>query len=97
MNQYLLLPLLLAIGFVLGLVYFAGLMKTLDNLTVLKKWQLLMVISFILRVTLLVGAFYLLARNDWQRLVALVLGFMAARIYMVRHVNRKLQTGKGQE
>lgn len=83
MNHYLLLLLMVVAGFSLGMVYFAGLMKTMNWITSRKNWRIMMLLSFLLRAGLLVGAFFLLAGTDWQRIIALVLGFMIARLITV--------------
>ena len=90
MNHYFLLLLMVATGFALGMVYFAGLMKTMNWIASRKNWQVMMLFSFFLRAGLLVGAFFLLAGNDWQKIAALVLGFMGARLVMVCRVKKTI-------
>jgi F1F0 ATPase subunit 2 len=83
MNHNLLLLLMVAAGFVLGMVYFAGLMKTMHWIMSRKNWRGMMLLSFLFRAGLLVVAFFFLAGTDWQRITALVVGFMISRLITV--------------
>ena len=78
---------MVVVGFGIGVLYFVGLFKTLDLVVIGKKnLKLWMFVSFLIRSTLLIGVFFLLSKSDWRRVAALVVGFMVARLMMVRRV-----------
>jgi len=75
-------------GFILGLAYFKGLWATLNRLPEATGFGGRILASFMIRLGLLVLAFYLLMANDWKRLVALTIGFWIARLVMIRRYGR---------
>ena len=83
-----LLPLLglVLVGFATGIFYFQGLWWTLKGLPTKGGWTSRVLGSFVLRATVVVAVFYLLMANDWQRVLALTLGFLVARYMMVRRI-----------
>lgn len=90
MHLFFILLLMTASGFGLGVIYFAILMKTMNTFMTRKHWKSVMVASFAVRAFLLLGCFILLSDWDWQRMVALVFGFMIARLIMVHRVKNSL-------
>lgn len=78
------------LGFFLGICYFRGLWSTVCTLAREKSSAGRMAASFLIRISLLMIAFYLLMAHDWQRLIALTIGFWLARLLMIRRYG---QTG----
>ncbi|MFZ5764512.1 MAG: ATP synthase subunit I [Thermodesulfobacteriota bacterium] len=72
------------LGFFLGICYFRGLWSTVRTLAGEKRFAGRMAASFLIRIFLLMVAFYLLMGHDWQRLIALTIGFWLARLLMIR-------------
>lgn len=77
---------LAGVGFSLGFLYFQGLWWTLKGLTPRKRWMTRFLVSFILRSALVVTVFYLLMENDWRRISVLTMGFLAARVFLIRRI-----------
>jgi F1F0 ATPase subunit 2 len=71
-------------GFVLGLLYFWTLWLTAQRLPTSKQTAMLMFGSYFGRTFVLLGSFYLLMDGSWLRLILMLLGFIAARMIMVR-------------
>jgi F1F0 ATPase subunit 2 len=71
-------------GFVLGLLYFWTLWLTAQRLPTSKQPAMLMFGSYFGRTFVLLGSFYLLMDGSWLRLILMLLGFIAARMIMVR-------------
>ncbi|MEW4528156.1 MAG: ATP synthase subunit I [Maioricimonas sp. JB045] len=74
----------LAGGFALGLVFFGGLWWTVGRLAASRHPALLVAGSFLVRMAIAVGGLYLLMGSDWQRAVAGLAGFLAARWVILR-------------
>lgn len=89
MTEAMMLVLLLLSGSLLGVLYFGGLWLTVRRLARTKQPWVLYFGSLALRLTLLLGCFF--AVLVWQKLVgvaAVIVGFMLARLVMVRVLNR---------
>ncbi|MDP8306432.1 MAG: ATP synthase subunit I [Candidatus Chlorobium antarcticum] len=68
-------------GVLLGILFYGGLWYTIQKgLTARRPW-IWFTLSFLLRNTLALGGFYLLAVNDWQRFIAALVGFTAAKVF----------------
>lgn len=84
MNKFIvLIPALLA-GIVLGSIFFGGLWWTVRNAISSKHVALLFFGSMLLRTALVVLGFYFILGDDWQKLIAGLLGFVIARIVITR-------------
>jgi F1F0 ATPase subunit 2 len=97
MNE-LLLPvfaLLLALmeGALLGVFFFAGLWWTVRKLESSKQVALLFLGSMLLRSSVVILGFYYIPGDNWQRLVAGLLGFIIARIMVTRLTRIADQSG----
>ena len=88
MNEFLLLlfALLLALleGALLGVFFFAGLWWTVRKIESTKQVALLFLGSMLLRTSVVILGFYFILGDNWQRLVAGLLGFIIARIIVTR-------------
>jgi F1F0 ATPase subunit 2 len=76
-------------GFVLGILFFGGLWLTVQKSVASKKPWLWFLTSMVLRTSLTLGGFYLLANGNWQRLLLSLGGFLAARVFIFRVTERK--------
>ena len=71
------LPLLA--GSMLGTIFFGGLWWTV-RLGLVSPWPAVWFLSsFVLRTAISLAGFYLVGHSDWHRLLACLLGFVAAR------------------
>ena len=80
MGEVLSLGLAAALGVLLGAFFVGGLWWTVRFRLGREQPALWFVGSLALRLALTLAGFYLVGRNDWQRLVACLLGFIAARL-----------------
>ncbi len=73
------------LGAVLSGLYFGALWMTLRRLTHHRHPAVLLMLSLLLRLTLLLIGFYLiLDRGHWDRLLAALIGFILVRILLTR-------------
>ena len=83
----------LAAGALLGWFYLRGLRSTVDRLPSSRRPGTLVLLSFTVRAAAALAVFVLIARlAQGHGLVAALLGFLAARIVMVRRARREAQT-----
>ncbi len=80
MNDALRLVLALVTGGLLGGMFFGGLWWTVHKLASSKKPALWILASMLLRTSLTLAGFYLVARGHWERLLVCLIGFVAARL-----------------
>lgn len=73
-------------GAALGIMYFCGLLWTIQRSLVSSQPGLWFFASFLLRTSLAVGGFYLLSHYGWQALAASLTGFVVTRILMTRYL-----------
>jgi len=72
------------VGAAIGAIYFAGLWETVRKLSETNKPFRRVVLSFALRMILLISGFYLVMQGEWERLVAAMIGLILAREFLVR-------------
>jgi F1F0 ATPase subunit 2 len=89
MNSTLVLVLALLSGTLLGVIFFGGLWWTVRRGLLSPVPALWFSASSLIRIAAAVGGFYVMSHGDWQRLLACLLGFLLARIVVMR-VSRKL-------
>lgn len=82
------LPLLLSLGagFATGLFFFGGLYLTVRQVTKARRPGVALIASFIVRTAIALLAFYWIMGTSWQRLLAAVAGFVAARLLLVHWI-----------
>src|SRR5208283_1682674 len=78
----LVLPLLA--GVLLGMFFFGGLWWTIRRGVPSKQPAALFFFSLLLRTSVALAGFYFVARGDWRRVLACLVGFMLARILLTR-------------
>lgn len=71
-------------GALLGLFFFAGLWWTVRKIASTKNVALLFFCSMVLRTSMVLLGFYFLLGDNWQRLVAGLIGFVIARVIVTR-------------
>jgi F1F0 ATPase subunit 2 len=92
-NDWLWLVLALVLGAALGVFYFGGLWYTVLRLPETRNPALLTFLSYLGRMAVVLAGFYLLSGGNWQRLVASLVGFLAARQVMIRRYRPDLPPG----
>ena len=79
------LILALVAGVALGVFFFGGLWWTVRKGLVAKTPAVWFLLSFLLRMTVVLGGFYLIAQQgQWQHLAMALLGFIIARMVLTR-------------
>ena len=73
-------------GAALGAFFFIGLWWTVRKSTAAKNVALLFFGSMLLRTGIVLLGFYFILGDNWQRLLAGLLGFVIARIIVTRHI-----------
>lgn len=71
-------------GALLGLFFFAGLWWTVRKIESTKQVALLFLGSLLLRTSVVILGFYFILGDNWQHLLAGLLGFVIARIIVTR-------------
>ena len=93
MNEPTTLTLALAAGLLLGAIFFGGLWWTIRRAVSSRRPGAWFVGSLLTRMAVCVGGFFLVARGDWRRLLACLLGFLIARILVVRLTRKPAKRG----
>ncbi len=88
MNDTLALALAFLAGALLGMFFFGGLWWTVQKGLTSKTPALWFLGSLLLRTGLVLAGFYLAAQGHWSRLAACLLGFLTARLIVVRRLTR---------
>ena len=88
MTEFLLPPMALLIalveGALLGVFFFLGLWWTVQRIEATERVALLFLSSMLIRTSVVILGLYFMLGNDWQRLVAGLLGFIIARTIIIR-------------
>jgi F1F0 ATPase subunit 2 len=80
MNEFLLLAPALAAGLLLGAFFFGGLWWTVIKGVSSERPALWFFGSMLLRTSVTLAGFYFVGREDWQRWLLCLLGFVLARL-----------------
>ncbi len=81
------------VGWLLGVVFFAGLWLTVKKLISSKMPALLMIGSLFFRISIVMAGFYFVGLGNWKKLVVCLIGFVVARfavIHYTKSVDRKI-------
>ena len=97
MNEYLDLAIAFTEGALLGVFFFLGLWLTVRKLESFQPAALLFLGSMLLRIGIVVLGFYFILGDNWQHLVAGLLGFTLARIIILRLTRRVEPSGQPTE
>jgi F1F0 ATPase subunit 2 len=84
MTDALRLVLALVTGLSLGAMFFGGLWWTVRKAFSSKQPALWFLGSLLLRTSIVLAGFYLVARGHWERLLVCLLGFVMARLFVTR-------------
>ena len=84
MNELLSLILSWSAGVLLGAVFFGGLWWTVRKGLSSKSPALWFLVSQLLRMSVALTGFYLVAGGHWERLLACLVGFICARVVVAR-------------
>jgi len=84
MNEFWRLALAFLEGVVLGVIFFGGLWWTVRQGVSSKRVALWFLVSMLLRSCIVLLGFYYILGGNWQRLLVGLLGFIVARMSVVR-------------
>jgi F1F0 ATPase subunit 2 len=84
MSETLTITLALLTGVLLGTIFFGGLWWTIQRGVSSKSPAALFSASLALRTIIAIAGFYFVSQGDWRRLLACLLGFLLARIFVTR-------------
>jgi F1F0 ATPase subunit 2 len=82
------LALSLLVGGLLGAFFFGGLWWTVQKGVASERPALWFLGSLLLRTSVILAGFYSVAQGHWSRLVACLLGFLIARVVLVKRLKR---------
>jgi F1F0 ATPase subunit 2 len=71
-------------GVLLGAVFFGGLWWTVRKGVSSKQPALLFIGSLLLRTGIALAGFYFIGRGHWERLLVCLIGFVVARLFVMR-------------
>ena len=85
MNEILNIGLPLIVGLLLGVLFFGGLWLTVKKIAVSKMPALLVLSSFVFRISIVLAGFYFVGLDDWKKLGMCLIGFIAARFAVIHY------------
>ena len=91
MNNMLILVLIFVAGLLLGAFFFGGLWWTTKKAIVSKYPMLWFFSSLIVRLGITLFVIYYISRNHWERILICLLGFIIARIIIVRFTKKQIE------
>jgi len=86
MNEVMYFLLAFITGLVLGALFFGSLWFTVKKAMNAKMPALWIIGSFVFRITITLAGFYFVALGSWQRLAICTLGFVGARMIVMRMI-----------
>jgi len=89
MNEVWTLLLVVLAGFALGMLFFGGLWWTVQKVLSSSRPTLWLLGSLVLRTTVVLAGLYVVARDDWQKLMFCLLGFIIARVIITGYTGLK--------
>ena len=88
MSDILALALALLAGALLGAFFFGGLWWTVQKGVTSERPALWFLGSLLLRTGVILAGFYFVSQGHWSRLVVCLLGFLIARVIVVKRLTR---------
>lgn len=73
----------LFVGIILGIVFFGGLYITVEKMSDVKNPSILLLISFVLRMAILIGGLYLVSRHGFKDMMLALLGIILIKLLMI--------------
>jgi F1F0 ATPase subunit 2 len=92
MNEKIILAATVAAGVLLGAIFFGGLWWTVRKGVTAKSPALWFLGSSLLRMGIALAGFYFVARGDWKKLLLCLLGFLVARVIVLRLTRSNKET-----
>ncbi len=92
MNEIMLHILVILAGGVLGVLFFGGLWWTVKKGVSSTQPALLFCISMLLRTIVVLIGFYFIGGDRWSRLLSCLLGFIIARLIVMRYTDSQVET-----
>jgi F1F0 ATPase subunit 2 len=92
MSETIILAAALAAGVLLGAIFFGGLWWTVRKGVTAKTPALWFLGSSLLRIGIVLAGFYFVARGDWKKLLLCLLGFLIARVVVLRRTRPNKET-----
>lgn len=90
LHAMLILVLMFAAGLALGAFYFIGLWQTVSRLSRTRHRASLLLVSYGLRLAVVLSAFYFLLRDGhWERIALALIGFVMMRKILTFHLGPK--------
>lgn len=83
MNQFVSLAIAATAGLALGLFFFGALWLTVRQLPTARWPGLLIIVSFVVRMAVVVVGFYVVMGDRWERILACLAGFLLARTLLI--------------
>lgn len=95
MSEMMIGVLALLVGLLLGAIFFGGLWWTVRKCLASKRPMLWLLSSLLLRTSITMVGFYVVADGHWQRMLLCLLGFIMARLIVTRltRASTEAQTG----
>ncbi len=93
MNEPFQLVMVLLAGMLLGALFFGGLWWTVQKGLSARQPALWFGASMLLRTAVVLAGFYFVAGPDWKRLLMCLLGFIVARLIVIRLTGARLTQG----
>ena len=90
----------LFVGIILGIIFFGGLYITVEKLRDAKNPSVLLLLSFLLRMAVLLGGLYLVSRYGFKDMLFALLGIILVKFVMVflaKRVQEQSPKMKGSE
>jgi len=76
------------VGIILGIVFFGGLYLTIGKLPESKRPSVLFLLSFVLRMAILLGGIYFLSMRGYKEVLFALLGILLIKFAMIFAVKR---------
>jgi F1F0 ATPase subunit 2 len=92
MNEKIILAATVTAGVLLGAIFFGGLCWTVRKGVTAKSPALWFLGSSLLRMGIALVGFYFVARGDWKKLLLCLLGFLVARVIVLRLTRSNKET-----
>jgi F1F0 ATPase subunit 2 len=94
MNESIYMILAVLAGATLGILFYGGLWLTVKKGINAKSGGILFVLSFFLRTGITLVGFYFVSAGSWERMLACLGGFIAARFIITPFLKRSSNTQK---
>jgi len=92
MNETLTMMLTLGAGVLLGAMFFGGLWWTIQKGVLFKQQALWFFSSLLLRTSITLAGLFFIARGHWERLLICLLGFIMARLIVMRLTSARVES-----